>query len=52
MVEEQPMVVVQFACQQIKCTRDKFGNVVDGDPNSIQVRAAVAAAAAVCTAFF
>jgi hypothetical protein len=37
--EEQPLIVVQFATQQIKCTRDKFGNVVDGDPNSIQVRA-------------
>jgi import inner membrane translocase subunit TIM44 len=36
MVEEQPLVVVQFACQQLKCTRDKFGNVMDGSPNSIQ----------------
>jgi mitochondrial import inner membrane translocase subunit TIM44 len=36
MVEGDPMVVVQFACQQIKATRDKFGNVVDGSPNSIQ----------------
>jgi import inner membrane translocase subunit TIM44 len=35
-VEGDPMVVVQFACQQIKATRDKFGNVVDGSPNSIQ----------------
>lgn len=35
-VENDPMVVVQFACQQIKATRDKFGNVVDGSPNSIQ----------------
>eukprot|EP00877_Chromochloris_zofingiensis_P014303 jgi/Chrzof1/9126/Cz03g36270.t1 len=36
MVEEEPLVVVQFACHQIKCTRDKFGNVIDGSPNSIQ----------------
>lgn len=36
LVEDEPLVVVQFSCQQIKCTRDKFGNVVDGDPNSIQ----------------
>lgn len=36
MVEEEPLVVVQFACQQLKCTRDKFGNVMDGSPNSIQ----------------
>lgn len=37
LVEGEPMVVVQFAAQQIKCVRDQFGNVVDGDPNSIQV---------------
>jgi import inner membrane translocase subunit TIM44 len=36
LIEEEPLVVVQFACQQIKCTRDKFGNVIEGDPNSIQ----------------
>ncbi|KAF6258853.1 hypothetical protein COO60DRAFT_1701120 [Scenedesmus sp. NREL 46B-D3] len=36
MVDEEPLVVVQFACQQLKCTRDKFGNVMDGSPNSIQ----------------
>lgn len=35
-VDEEPLVVVQFACQQIKCTRDKFGGVVDGSPDSIQ----------------
>lgn len=36
MIEEEPLVVVQFACQQLKCTRDKFGNIMDGSPNSIQ----------------
>ncbi|KAF8055111.1 TIM44-2 [Scenedesmus sp. PABB004] len=36
MVEEEPLVVVQFACQQLKCTRDKFGNVLEGDTNTIQ----------------
>eukprot|EP00878_Enallax_costatus_P028175 GHUV01030394.1.p1 GENE.GHUV01030394.1~~GHUV01030394.1.p1 ORF type:complete len:208 (+),score=55.25 GHUV01030394.1:2-625(+) len=36
LIEDEPLVVVQFACQQLKCTRDKFGNVMDGDPNSIQ----------------
>ncbi|KAI8463752.1 MAG: hypothetical protein J3K34DRAFT_136258 [Monoraphidium minutum] len=35
-VEDEPLVVAQFNCQQIKCTRDKFGNVIDGSPNSIQ----------------
>jgi import inner membrane translocase subunit TIM44 len=36
MMEEEPLLVVQFHCQQIKCTRDQFGNVMDGSPNSIQ----------------
>jgi import inner membrane translocase subunit TIM44 len=31
-----PLLVVQFHCQQIKCTRDQFGNVVEGSPDSIQ----------------
>jgi import inner membrane translocase subunit TIM44 len=31
-----PLLIVQFHCQQIKCTRDKFGNVVEGSPDSIQ----------------
>lgn len=35
-VDGEPLVVVQFACQQIKCTRDKFGAVVDGAPDAIQ----------------
>lgn len=36
MADGDPVVVVQFHCQQIKCTRDKFGNVMDGSPDSIQ----------------
>ena len=35
-IDDEPLVVAQFACQQIKCTRDKFGNVVDGGPDAIQ----------------
>ena len=31
-LETDPVVVVQFHCQQINCTRDKFGNVVEGAP--------------------
>lgn len=27
---------LQFHCQQLKCTRDKFGNVIDGSTNQIQ----------------
>lgn len=28
-------MVVQFTCQQINCTRDAFGNVVDGRPDEV-----------------
>lgn len=34
-LEEEPIVVVQFTCQQINCTRDSFGNVVDGKPDEV-----------------
>ena len=30
-LEDDPVIVVQFNCQQINCVRDKFGNVVDGE---------------------
>ena len=32
-LEGDPVIVVQFHCQQINCTRDKFGNVVEGAPS-------------------
>ena len=35
-LEEDPVVVVQFTCQQINCSRDKFGNVVDGRSDDVQ----------------
>lgn len=35
-VEGDPVVVVQFSCQQLNCTRDKFGNVVEGSPTDVQ----------------
>ena len=35
-VEGAPVVVVQFTCQQINCSRDKFGNVVEGGPQDVQ----------------
>lgn len=28
-------MVVQFTCQQINCTRDSFGNIVDGKPDEV-----------------
>jgi len=27
--------LLQFTCQQINCTRDSFGNVVDGKPDEV-----------------
>lgn len=36
LVDGDPLLVVMFAVQQIKCTRDRFGNVVEGGPNDIQ----------------
>lgn len=35
-VDRNPVVVVQFTCQQINCTRDRFGNVVEGGPQDVQ----------------
>lgn len=36
LLDDDPFAIVQFHCQQLKCTRDKFGNVVDGATDSIQ----------------
>ncbi|GFH23938.1 mitochondrial inner membrane translocase, partial [Haematococcus lacustris] len=35
-MDDDPFIITQFHCQQLKCTRDKFGNVTDGSTNSIQ----------------
>lgn len=35
-LENEPIVVVQFACQQLDCVRDSFGNVVEGAADRIQ----------------
>ena len=35
-LEGHPIVVVQFTCQQLNCTRDQFGNVVEGAPDEVQ----------------
>lgn len=35
-VENQPVIVVTFSCQQINCMRDKFGNVIEGREDEIQ----------------
>ncbi|KAK9797431.1 hypothetical protein WJX73_003158 [Symbiochloris irregularis] len=35
-MEAQPVILVQFTVQQLNCMRDMHGNVVEGDPNSVQ----------------
>lgn len=35
MLDDNPIVVVQFTCQQINCTRDSLGNVVEGGPDEV-----------------
>ena len=34
--ETNPMILVQFTCQHINCTRDKQGNVVEGSPSNVE----------------
>ncbi|GIL68526.1 hypothetical protein Vafri_21798 [Volvox africanus] len=36
LMDDDPFIIAQFHCQQLKCTRDKFGNVIDGGANQIQ----------------
>lgn len=36
MLDDSPVVVVQFTCQQINCTRDTHGNVIEGGPEDVQ----------------
>lgn len=36
MLDESPVIVVQFTCQQINCTRDVHGNVIEGGPEDVQ----------------
>ncbi|CAL8467508.1 g7046 [Coccomyxa elongata] len=35
MFEDNPVIVVKFSCQQIRCFRDKFDNVVEGSPDDV-----------------
>ena len=34
-LDDQPIIVTQFTCQQINCTRDGHGNVVEGAPDEV-----------------
>ena len=36
MMEGEPLVVLQFSCQQINCVRNKEGEIVDGAEDDIQ----------------
>ena len=35
MLDDSPIIVTQFTCQQINCTRDNHGNVVEGAPDEV-----------------
>eukprot|EP00798_Chlamydomonas_sp_ICE-L_P015519 gene15520-21608_t len=35
-MDDDPFIIAQFNCQQLKCIRDKFGNVIEGSPETIQ----------------
>eukprot|EP00889_Picochlorum_renovo_P006208 jgi/Picre1/33238/NNA_008563.t1 len=35
MLDDSPIIVAQFTCQQINCTRDTHGNVVEGGPEEV-----------------
>ena len=35
-LDDDPIVVTRFTVQQIDCARDKYGNVVEGSPDTVQ----------------
>lgn len=35
-LDDNPIVVTRFTVQQIDCARDKYGNVVEGSPDTVQ----------------
>ena len=35
MLDDSPIIVTQFTCQQINCTRDSHGNVMEGAPDEV-----------------
>jgi mitochondrial import inner membrane translocase subunit TIM44 len=35
MLDDDPVIILHFSCQQINCVRDKFGNVVSGSPDDV-----------------
>lgn len=36
LLDEEPIIVVQFSCQQIDCLKDKFGVVLEGSEDTVQ----------------
>ena len=34
--ENSPLIIIRFALQQIKCVRDKYGNILEGGMDEIQ----------------
>jgi mitochondrial import inner membrane translocase subunit TIM44 len=35
MLDDDPVIILHFSCQQINCVRDKYGNVVSGTPDDV-----------------
>ena len=35
MLDNDPVIILHFSCQQINCVRDQYGNVVSGAPDDV-----------------
>jgi mitochondrial import inner membrane translocase subunit TIM44 len=35
MLDNDPVIILHFSCQQINCVRDQYGNVVSGSPDDV-----------------
>lgn len=35
MLDDDPVIILHFSCQQINCVRDRYGSVVSGSPGDV-----------------
>ena len=35
MLDNDPVIILHFSCQQINCVRDQYGNIVSGSPDDV-----------------
>jgi mitochondrial import inner membrane translocase subunit TIM44 len=35
MIDNDPVIILHFSCQQINCVRDQYGNVTSGAPDDV-----------------